>query len=176
MHDSSPFFYPLYSPGTLLLRSHVHHELSPSGYRSSAHESNLRVAALDSASRRGEQRGKQSAPPRPPGRWESLCSQRAVGWQSSHISQGSVGKGLHLSISLFILRFCGRLKLTRSAEPSKNTVSSDLDKTNLCHPTEIPHFTQLSLSRTHSRLRLLPVPVAFSLWVAQTSAPCYQTS
>lgn len=71
MRDSSPFFYPLDSHWTLLLRSHVHHELSPLGYRSSAHESNPRVAALDCASRRGEQRGKQSAPPAPPpGRWE----------------------------------------------------------------------------------------------------------
>lgn len=95
----------------------------------------------------GESREANKVPPS--GRWESPCSQRAVGWQSSHITQGSVGKDFHLSVSLSILRFCGRLKLTRSAVPSKNTVSSHLDKTNLCHlsifATEIPDFTQLSL-------------------------------
>lgn len=143
-------FYPLYSPGMLLLRSHVHHELSPLGYRGSAHESNPRVAALNCASRRGEQRGKQSAPLRPVGEPVFTARRRLVRSRSSHISQGSVGKGFHQSVSLSTLRFCElRLKLTRSAAPSKNTVSSDLDKTNLCHlsifAAEIPDFTQLSL-------------------------------
>lgn len=143
MHDSSPFLSSLFTwnASSQKLRT-------PRALAHGIQKFSSRIQpALHCASRRGEQRGKQSAPLRPVG--EPVLTARRRQTEFTHLAGFGWERLPPLSLPIHSSLLQATEVNTKCSALKKTTVSSDLDKTNLCHlsifATEIPDFTQLSL-------------------------------